>query len=148
MTEFDLEHLKSLEPEEFAAMVKGARKSELDELMSGEYRKPILDTIFDRMPGLFRPERAGATDAVIRWNITGDGRTDSYDVTIADGSCTSGPAIAPDPKVAITLTGPDFLTVVAGSANPTMMFMTGKLKFKGDMALAASVPGMFELPKD
>ena len=34
-----------------------------------------------------------------------------------------------------------FLKVVSGSGNPMMMFMTGKIKAKGDLGLAANMTG-------
>ncbi|HLV59250.1 MAG TPA: SCP2 sterol-binding domain-containing protein, partial [Natronosporangium sp.] len=34
-----------------------------------------------------------------------------------------------------------------GNANPMMMFMSGKLKAKGDLALAANIANYFSLPK-
>src|SRR5436190_955297 len=133
MTEFDLDALRTLDPDQFAALVKSAGKAQLDELMSGDHRKGILDTIFHRLPSRFRPDRAGDTNAVIVWNITGPNGTDAYEVTIANGTCTTGPVTGADPKVTFTLAGPEFLTLISGSSNPMMMFMTGKLKAKGDL---------------
>ena len=147
MTAFDFDALRTLEPEDFAALVKSAKKSELDELMAGEYRTQILDTIFERLPSRFRPDRAGTTDAVIHWHITSPSGTVTYEVAISGGACTSGSVTSGEPKLALTLGGADFLTLIAGAANPTMMFMTGKLKVKGDPMLAASVANFFDLPR-
>jgi len=41
----------------------------------------------------------------------------------------------------------DFLKVVSGNANPVMLFMTGKLKAKGDLGLAANIANYFDIPK-
>jgi putative sterol carrier protein len=49
--------------------------------------------------------------------------------------------------VALSLGGVDFLKVVSGNANPMMLFMTGKLKAKGDLGLAAKVGDLFSIPK-
>jgi putative sterol carrier protein len=147
MTEFDAETLRSMDADQFAGVVKAATAGQLAELMAGSHRKEILDTIFDRLPSRFRADRAGNTDAVIRWNITGPDGTDSYQVTIQGGTCTTAPASEADPKVTFELSGPDFLTVIAGGANPMMMFMSGKLKAKGDLGLAANVANLFDLPK-
>ncbi len=149
MTEssIDADAFRNLDPEAFAAVVKSAKKSQLDELMAGVHRREILDSIFDKLPGRFRADRAGSTEAVIHWNITSAAGTDSYEVAIAGGTCTAGPVTTAEPKLALTLGGADFLTIIAGVANPTMMFMTGKLKVKGDPMLAASVANLFDLPK-
>ena len=37
--------------------------------------------------------------------------------------------------------------IVSGSGNPVMMFMTGKLKAKGDLGLAANIANLFDIPK-
>lgn len=149
MTEsiFDIEALRTLAPEDFGALISSASKSQLDELMAGAHRKEILDAIFEQLPGRFRPDRAGNTEAVIHWNIASPAGADSYEVVISGGTCTSGPTSETDPTLVLTLSGPDFLSLIAGTANPTMMFMTGKLKVKGDPMLAASIANLFDFPK-
>jgi putative sterol carrier protein len=149
MTEFNRDELRSIGPDQFVALVKTTDKRQLADLMSSDLRKGVLDTIFEQMPGRFRPDRAGSTEAVIQWNITGgpEGGVDSYDLTISKGTCTAGPATSEEPKVSFTLGGTDFLTLIAGTANPMMMFMTGKLKAKGDLALASNIANLFDLPK-
>jgi putative sterol carrier protein len=52
-----------------------------------------------------------------------------------------------DAKLALSLGQADFLKVVSGNANPVMMFMTGKLKAKGDLGLAAKIADLFDIPK-
>jgi putative sterol carrier protein len=37
--------------------------------------------------------------------------------------------------------------VVSGNGNPVMLFMTGKLKAKGDLGLAANIANLFDIPK-
>ena len=139
----------SVEPKEFAKLVKSTPDSQIAELLSGEQRKPALDAIFSKFPDLFRPDRAGATNAVIHWSVTGaaDGGTDTYELVIADGKCTLSPKPEHDPKLAITVGPVDFVKVVSGNGNPMMMFMTGKLKAKGDLGLAANIANLFDIPK-
>ena len=109
----------------------------------------ILEGIFNRMPTLFRADRAGATQAVIHWNITGGpgGGTDTYETVIENGACTVTNQPARDPKLSMTMDPVTFLKVVSGDGNPMMMFMTGKIKAKGDLGLAAQVAKLFDIPK-
>jgi putative sterol carrier protein len=139
----------NVDPKQFAQLVKNAPDSQLADLMNGPQRKTILDAIFSRFPELFRADRAGSTNAIIHWNITGapDGGTDSYELVIANGACTLSPSPDQDPKLAITVGPVDFLKVVSGVGNPMMMFMTGKLKAKGDLGLAANIANLFDIPK-
>lgn len=149
MPEFDLTDFTSLDPASFAQLVKSASDAQIAEVMSGADRPKVLNEVFRRMPALFRPERAGNTNAVIHWSITGapDGGTDTYELVIADGACTLSETPSHDPKLAITVGPVDFLKVVSGNGNPVMMFMTGKLKAKGDLALASNIANLFAIPK-
>src|SRR5688500_3532753 len=83
----------NLDPQQFAQLVKSTPDSQLAELMKSDSRKPILDAIFSRFPALFRADRAGATNAVIHWNITDrpDGGADTYELVIANGTCVLSP---------------------------------------------------------
>ena len=149
MTEFDPSTFSSVEPAEFAAMVKAASKDQLEAVMAGDQRDKILNEIFSRFPKQFRADRAGSTNTVIHWTIGGraDGGTDTYEVVIADGACTVSPTPQADPKLSVTVGAVDFLNLITGNGNPMMMFMTGKLKAKGDLGLAANLQNLFDLPK-
>jgi putative sterol carrier protein len=149
VTEFDPSTFASVEPEEFAAMVKSASKDQLEAAMAGEHRAKILDEIFSRFPRQFRADRAGSTNAVIHWNIGGraDGGSDTYEVVVADGACTVSSTPQAEPKLAVTVGPVDFLNLITGNGNPMMMFMTGKLKAKGDLGLAANLQNLFDLPR-
>jgi hypothetical protein len=150
MPEFDPASFSSVDPQQFHQLVANTPAAQLKAGLQGEHRAAILDEIFGRMPGLFRPDRAGSTTAVIHWNVGDrpDGGVDTYELVIANGTCTLSPKPEHDPKVALTLGGVEFLKVVSGNGNPVMMFMTGKLKAKGDLGLAANIANLFDIPKD
>ncbi|MGV9765188.1 SCP2 sterol-binding domain-containing protein [Micromonospora tulbaghiae] len=149
MTDFDPANFANVGPKEFAQLVKSTPDAKIAEIMSGEARGKILSEVFNRMPTLFRADRAGSTNAVIHWNITGrpDGGTDTYEIVIEDGTCTVSETATRDPKLSLTMGPVEFLKIVSGGANPVMMFMTGKLKAKGDLGLAANIANLFDIPK-
>lgn len=149
MTDFTPETFTSVGPQEFAQLVKSTPDSKIAEVMQTDARGKILDAVFERMPNLFRSDRAGATSAVIHWNITDrpDGGTDTYETVIENGACTVNKTAERDPKLSLTMGPVDFLKVVSGDGNPMMMFMTGKLKAKGDLGLAANIAKLFDIPK-
>jgi putative sterol carrier protein len=149
MTDFSPESLATLDPKEFAQLVKKTPDAQIAEVMAGESRGKILDEIFGRMPSLFRADRAGKTEAVIHWIITGGagGSSDTYETVIENGACTVTSQPAREPKLAMTMDPATFLKVVSGDGNPMMMFMTGKIKAKGDLGLAAQVAKLFDIPK-
>jgi putative sterol carrier protein len=145
----DVSQFANASPAEFAGMIKSSSNDQLLEMISGPQRKALLDTIFGKMPSQFRADKAGNTNAAIHWIIGDgpDGGTDTYEVNIADGACTVSPNPTGEPKLALTMSGVDFLKIVSGNANPVMLFMTGKLKAKGDLGLAANIANLFDLPK-
>ena len=149
MTDFNVESLSAIGPKEFAQLVKTTPDSKLAEVMAGDARGKILDEVFGRMPTLFRADKAGNTSAVIHWILTGGagGTTDTYETVIENGACTVTNQPVREPKLAMTMDPVTFLKVVSGDGNPMMMFMTGKIKAKGDLALAAQVAKLFDIPK-
>lgn len=149
MTEFRAEGLADLTPAEFVKLVKGTPEAKLTAAMRGEQRRPVLDAIFAKMPSLFRADRAGSTSAVIHWNLTGrpDGGADVYELTIENGTCEVSSTPAREARLAVTLGAVDFLKLIVGAANPAMMFMMGKLKAKGDIALATNIAKLFDMPR-
>lgn len=149
MTDFDPATFSSLDAKQFAQIVKSTPDAKVTEIMRGEHRGKILDEVFGRMPTLFRADRAGSTNAVIHWNITDrpEGGADTYQIVIENGTCQVSSVMDRDPKLTLTMGPLEFVKIVSGSANPVMMFMTGKLKAKGDMALAANIGNLFDIPK-
>ncbi|MFU8850905.1 SCP2 sterol-binding domain-containing protein [Micromonospora sp. SL1-18] len=149
MTDFDPANFANVSPKEFAQLVKSTPDAKIAEVMSGDLRGKILGAVFDRMPSLFRADRAGSANACIHWNITGraDGGTDTYEVVIENATCAVSDTPSRDPKLSLTMSPVDFLKIVSGGGNPVMMFMTGKLKAKGDLGLAANIANLFDIPK-
>ena len=145
MSEIASVDFTSIEPSDFAQTIKSASDSDLAQAFGGAERGRILDGIVGMFPRRFRAEKAGSTSAVIHWVITGrpDGGTDTYEVRIADGKCEVSSTPEQEPRLAITVGPVDFVKVISGNGNPMMMFMTGKLKAKGDLGLASNIAGLF-----
>jgi putative sterol carrier protein len=150
MSDFgNLDDLASVEPQQFAQLVKNTPDAEIVAVLQGEHRTAILDAIFAKMAERFRPDRAGSTKAVIHWNITDrpDGGVDTYELVIANATCTLSPKPENEPTLSLTVAPLDFVKVSSGNGNPVMMFMTGKLKAVGDLGMAANIPNLFDTPK-
>jgi putative sterol carrier protein len=147
MSELDT---SAVDPAEFAQGISQATDKQLDELMSGPMREQILEEIFSRMEQHFRAESAGDTDAVIHWRIKGgsDEGYDRWETVIANGACAVHKGYeSEEARVTFTIGGGDFLKLVTGNAAGPTLFITGKLKIKGDMMFAASAAGLFTIPK-
>jgi putative sterol carrier protein len=135
----------------FAALIGRASKDQLhDALARPQLRTLILDEIFRRMQDHLRVERARSVNAVVHWRFsdgTGDGGYDRYETVIADGACTTGRDMTATSRVTITIGPYDFLRLITSNASAPVLFMTGKLKVRGDLAFAAAMMGLFDLPR-
>lgn len=139
----------SVEPEEFARLVKGLSAARLATLMGGPQRRRVLDEVFGRMHTRFRPSAAGDRDALIRWKITGAaGDGDVYETHIAQGACTvTTERTGRTPQLSLTMAAPEFLKLVSGNASGPTLFFTRKLKLKGDIKLAGFLTHYFDIPR-
>lgn len=148
MTEFTAASLAGLPPASIMQLLRSTPESQLKTAMRGEDRRGVLDVIFEKMPELFRPDRAGSTNAVIHWHITGGpaGEPDRYQLVIADGTCEVASVLDREARLTVTLSGVEFLKLISGRANPALMLMTGKLKVKGDLGLANGLVRLFDYP--
>jgi putative sterol carrier protein len=141
----------AIDPNEFARNLAQASDEQLDQLMTSELRPQILAEIFRRMEQHFRADAARETEAVIHWRIKGSSHDDGHDrweTVIAEGACTVNEGYTrEEARVTFTIGGGDFLKLVTGNAAGPTLFITGKLKIKGDMMFAASAAGLFTIPK-
>ena len=143
------ETLETMEPHEFVALVRSTSDSEIAADFAGEHRIPLLDALFARFPHVFRPENAGGRNARINFRVTGGpgDSSDTYAVVVTDGVCTVEKDPAEEPDLSLMLGPAEFLKLITGSGNPAMMFMTGKVKARGDLVLATGLAHWFEAPK-
>jgi hypothetical protein len=144
-----------MDPQVFARLIKHASEEQLNALLDEPQRRAVLlDTIFARMAGQFRPENAPKRDSAIHWRITGGPNgEDVYEtwITAAQGAsppqCSTGKESSHDPRVTLTMSGDQFLALVSGNSSPTMMFLTGNVTVDGDVMFAATLSNIFELPQ-
>ncbi|MEV0067213.1 SCP2 sterol-binding domain-containing protein [Amycolatopsis sp. NPDC050768] len=144
--------LAKVDPTRFATLVSRASRAQLEAVVASRpLRERVLDEIFARMGAHIRVDRARALDAVIHWRLsggTGAGGYDRYATTISGGACTVSRTVeGARPRVTITLSPVDFFRLITHQATPAVLFVTGKIKVKGDLAFAAGLIGYFDLPK-
>lgn len=143
--------LAGMRTDTFIWFVSRASITQLERLMTHDHlRHVVLDEIFRRMSEHLDPVRAAGLRAVVHWRFTGgsgDGGYDRFQTRIESGQCVSGRYPTADPRVTVTLSPVDFLRVISGSVNVTLLFMRGKVKVRGDIALAAGLINYFDLPR-
>jgi hypothetical protein len=143
--------LSSLQTEILVDIVQRASREQLKAIADHpELRSVFLDEIFRRMSDHFVPERARHVDFVVAWRFTdgeGEDGFDRFQTVIEDGACVSSTDLARTPDTTITLSVDDFIRMATGNAAVAAMFVTGKVKVKGEYAPAVRFSGYFDIPK-
>jgi putative sterol carrier protein len=96
------------------------------------------------MPNRFRADKATGTSAVIQYDVSGEGGG-TWHAVIKDGTCTVKPGPAASPNLTLQISAQDWLDMLGGKQSGQMLFMSGKLKVKGDMGLAMKLGSMFQM---
>uniref|UniRef100_K3X5T6 SCP2 domain-containing protein n=1 Tax=Globisporangium ultimum (strain ATCC 200006 / CBS 805.95 / DAOM BR144) TaxID=431595 RepID=K3X5T6_GLOUD len=89
------------------------------------------------------PALAKKVNGIIQFNVTPGGAW-NLDLKSASPSLTEGEKKA---DVTITVSDDDFIAIATGKLNAQQAFMKGKLKLKGNMALAMKLPVLFNAIK-
>lgn len=86
------------------------------------------------LPSKFDANKAAGVDAVIQMNITGPNGGD-WIVIIKDQKLEVQQGLHPSPSISIRMADTDYMDMVNGKLSGERAFMTGKLKFRGTMAV-------------
>ncbi len=105
----------------------------------------VVKMIFAGMAGSFQPDKAAGVNTVIQYDITGEGGG-KWNVVIANGTCTVNEGAHAAPKLTLTMAAQDWIDMITGKLDGQKAFMAGKLKLKGDMAMAMKM-GTFFAPR-
>jgi len=132
---------------EVAKVISGAKDSHLRKVMKGGFRSVVLDEIFRRFPEYLDQRRADKMQVAACFKIGGGSdEDDRYLVEIVNGTCTVTPEGDGKRNVTIALGGAEFLKLATGNLNPTMAFMKGSLKVKGDLSAALALSSAVRIP--
>ncbi|KFW02505.1 Hydroxysteroid dehydrogenase-like 2, partial [Eurypyga helias] len=102
---------------------------------------PVAET-FRVIQGAMSEEYVRSTQGVYQFELSGDGGGTWYiDLKTKGGSAGFGqPPVTAD--VVMNMSSADFVKMFTGKLKPTLAFMSGKLKIKGNMALAIKLEKM------
>lgn len=98
-----------------------------------------VQEFFQQLPSRVDPARTAGMSSSFVFDVEGVGQ---WTVTVADGavSVAEGAGTA---DCTISASEETLLKIVAGEANPTTAYMTGKLKIAGDMGAALKLQKLF-----
>ena len=103
------------------------------------------DQVFEQLPNFFHAEKAGATNATINFDLSGE-QGGQWHVNVGNGAASSGKGLAENPNLTFLADARDYVKIALGQLDPTAAFMQGKVKIKGDMGLAMKFGSMFKRP--
>lgn len=98
--------------------------------------------VFEAMPQNFNPDAAQGMDAVIQYDLSGEGAA-QYHATIKDGTCTIAEGTHDSPTMTLKMAAPDFVDMIQGKLDGMSAFMSGKLRIEGDMGIAMKMQNLF-----
>ena len=87
------------------------------------------------LPKKFNPAKAAGVDVIVQVNLTGSTQA-NWVVTIKDQKLTAQEGINTSPELTLKMAERDFLDLVNGKIGAEKAFFTGKVQFKGNIALA------------
>lgn len=87
------------------------------------------------------PKKTAGMNCTYQFNITGEGGGDWY-VVLTDGQPKVSEGTADNPSITLSADSSNWLDIVNGKTSGQMAFLTGKLKIKGDMALAMKLQSL------
>ena len=137
----------ALDAIDVAGVIAKAKDSYLRDVMKGGFRDVILSEIFRRFPEYIDANKAKNLQFGIGFKIAGgDGEPDRFLVTLDKGECTVTRDGEGKRKATIALGGAEFLKLATGNLNPTMAFVRGSLRVKGDISTALSLSAVMRIP--
>lgn len=97
--------------------------------------------VFAEIPEHFDPAAWGPEDAVLQFNMTGDGGG-QWNATIKDGKLTIAEGVGPEPSMTVNCTAQDMLAIVNGELSAVSAFMQGRVKIDGNLTLAMKLQNL------
>ncbi|OLO25174.1 sterol carrier protein [Alkalihalophilus pseudofirmus] len=103
--------------------------------------KETLEQLQEKMNN--EPEGIQSLQTTYQFDLTGEDEG-TYQIKFENAHVEYVVGEVFEPKCTLALSDSNFLKLVGGKLNPTMAFMSGKLKIKGDMGLALKLQNVLK----
>src|SRR2546422_10163168 len=95
---------------------------------------PTVKETFEAMAGRFRSDKSVGTNAVIQYDVSGDGGG-TWHAVIKDGTCLVKSGAGTSPTLTLQISSQDWLDMLSGKQSGQMLLRSGKLNATGEMRL-------------
>jgi putative sterol carrier protein len=103
-----------------------------------------IQSLMDRLPGAFVPEKAAGVNSTVQFNLSGD-KGGSWYVRIKNQSLEVEQGEAPGADLVFAADAQDALDIFTGKLNPMRAYMSGRVKFSGNTSLAMRLSNLFDV---
>ena len=108
-------------------------------------KRAPLDELFAEAARRFDPGSAGALKAIFEWRVElADAPPACYQLTVDGGTCSAHRDGSAEPSAVLTLPLSDLIDLVAGRVTASRLLLAQRLRIKGNVLLAARLPGLFD----
>lgn len=101
-----------------------------------------VQNIFDKMPERINPDAADGLEAVIQYDLSGEGGG-THHSKFSGGECTVCAGPHESPSMTVSMAASDFVDMIEGRLDGMSAFMSGRLRISGDMGLAMKLQSLF-----
>jgi len=110
--------------------------------VSGEHMDSTPQEVFDSMRGSFQANKARGVHARYQWNLSGP-KGGQWWIEVNDGTYKMGKGKIANPNVTFLARDKDWVAVSNGRLGGTWAYLTGRLKIRGDRAMASKLGEIF-----
>ena len=98
--------------------------------------------VFDAMRGSFQPAKAKGVHARYQWDLSGPNGGEWW-IEVNDGTYKMGKGKIPNANVTFIAKDKDWVAICHDQLSGTWAYLTGRLKVRGDQAVARKLGEMF-----
>jgi putative sterol carrier protein len=127
---------------DLARAVAGRSDKEINRSVTGRSGE-LVKRVAEGMRHAFDPARAPGRSAVIQYDIRSPDGPLTFQVSVVGGRCDIAQGAPRRADVALAMSLPDFLRLVAGKLDGTFAVLTRRLSVHGDVLLARQMQQWF-----
>lgn len=123
-------------------LISAAIWLEGDNAIAAEHMDSTPQEVFDSMRGSFQQAKAKGVHARYQWDLSGP-QGGRWWIDVEDGKYTMGKGKIDNPNVTFVAKDKDWVAVSNHQMGGTWAYLTGRLKIRGDQAVARKLGEIF-----